>query len=336
MINNKLTFSIVICTYNGAEKIGRTLDSIFAQNYATRKYEVIVVDDGSTDRTEEIVRKYNVTLVRHDTNSGIAKSRNSGLQASSGKYLVCIDDDCTIEPQFLNTIEEKYQQNGVIGVAANLIHPVNKSIVDLYFSSMWYGVAMPKPSTEKTTLLSRLFSYYSDAPWGNSRSGYIDGAELLDIPGACSSYVTSFVNSINGWDENLHNSAEDNDLCLRMIEKYPNKKIILALEAKVCHFQDLSFTRTLSREFSRRKAKMNFYRKHHLFPAIFPNPMFFIAALPFYILSPFIIFLIPLILYPWWIKRAIVEKDARYMALPYMQLIQEVNSNLCLIYALKD
>jgi glycosyltransferase involved in cell wall biosynthesis len=85
--------SVVIPTYNRADLIYETIDSILAQTY--RDYEVIVVDDGSTDLTPEVVDRYRdkgVRLIRQQ-NSGPGAARNNGIQSAGGELVAFVDDD---------------------------------------------------------------------------------------------------------------------------------------------------------------------------------------------------------------------------------------------------
>jgi glycosyltransferase involved in cell wall biosynthesis len=83
--------SIVIPVYNGASYIVEALDSIFAQDF--RSYEVVLVDDGSTDDTSRIVSQYKeIRYVRQD-NRGVADARNRGVTVSRGEILVFLDAD---------------------------------------------------------------------------------------------------------------------------------------------------------------------------------------------------------------------------------------------------
>jgi glycosyltransferase involved in cell wall biosynthesis len=67
--------SVIVCSYNGEHVIGRAIESLLAQNYPKNRFEIIVVDDGSTDQTSHIIQKYPVKYVRHVVNQGIAAAR---------------------------------------------------------------------------------------------------------------------------------------------------------------------------------------------------------------------------------------------------------------------
>jgi glycosyltransferase involved in cell wall biosynthesis len=88
--------SVIIPTYNSEKTIERTLNSVLHQDGVWKDYEleVLVCDDGSTDRTLEIVRKYGVTIARHDRNSGGPNwGRNWGIANATGDYIAFLDHD---------------------------------------------------------------------------------------------------------------------------------------------------------------------------------------------------------------------------------------------------
>lgn len=84
--------SVIIPTYNTAKYIGHTIDSVLGQNY--KDYEIIVVDDGSTDNTKEVLEPYmeQIRYIRQK-NSGRAGARNTGIRAARGKYIAFLDSD---------------------------------------------------------------------------------------------------------------------------------------------------------------------------------------------------------------------------------------------------
>lgn len=86
--------SVVIPTYNRAHLLPRAMRSVLAQTWSD--IEVIVVDDGSTDETPDVVRRFRdarVRLIRLDRNGGAARARNEGIRAASGEWVAFLDDD---------------------------------------------------------------------------------------------------------------------------------------------------------------------------------------------------------------------------------------------------
>jgi glycosyltransferase involved in cell wall biosynthesis len=92
--------SVVIPSYNSSRFLGQALDSVLAQTF--RDYEVIVVDDGSSDDTSEVLRRYaNAVRSLHQPNQGVAVARNNGIVASAGRYVALLDADDTWLPSKL-------------------------------------------------------------------------------------------------------------------------------------------------------------------------------------------------------------------------------------------
>jgi glycosyltransferase involved in cell wall biosynthesis len=92
--------SVVICVYNGERFLAEAIDSVFAQDY--RPIEVIVVDDGSGDRSGEIARSYADIRVLSQDNSGLGAARNAGIHASTGAFIAFLDADDVMLPSKLS------------------------------------------------------------------------------------------------------------------------------------------------------------------------------------------------------------------------------------------
>lgn len=90
-----MKFSIIIPTYNRAYIVEKTLQSVFSQTY--KNYEIIVVDNCSTDRTIEVLQPYadegRIRLIQHDKNYERSTSRNTGMKNATGDYLTFLDSD---------------------------------------------------------------------------------------------------------------------------------------------------------------------------------------------------------------------------------------------------
>lgn len=88
---NRPTVSVIVPVFNGEKYIRQTIESILDQDYGS--YEIIVVDDGSTDTTGEIIKQYASIKYIHQDNRGVASARNTGIQIAHGDYLAFIDAD---------------------------------------------------------------------------------------------------------------------------------------------------------------------------------------------------------------------------------------------------
>lgn len=95
--------SIITPCYNGAKYISETIDSVLAQTYA--QWEMIIVDDGSKDNSDEIIRNYMEKDERikffQQENAGSAAARNNGIRNANGQYIALLDADDLWEPEFL-------------------------------------------------------------------------------------------------------------------------------------------------------------------------------------------------------------------------------------------
>jgi glycosyltransferase involved in cell wall biosynthesis len=102
--NGAIPLSIVITAYNEGEEVRRTLDSIAANTVGP--YEVVLVDDGSTDGSCDAVGSENIRVVRHTERVGIASSRNEGCSLARGDVLAFLDAHQRLSPRCLNQCAE--------------------------------------------------------------------------------------------------------------------------------------------------------------------------------------------------------------------------------------
>lgn len=96
--------SIIIPVYNGAHTIEACLDSLRAQEGLDEPPEIIVVDDGSTDGTPEVVKRYEGVRLLHQENAGAGPARNTGTAVAQGDYLLYTDADCVAAPDWAASI----------------------------------------------------------------------------------------------------------------------------------------------------------------------------------------------------------------------------------------
>ncbi len=98
----RITISVIVPAYNAEKYISRCIDSIINQD---GNFEIVVINDGSTDSTSEILKKYAQKYpfikVINQSNKGVAAARNSGLKAVSSKYITFVDSDDWLEPNAL-------------------------------------------------------------------------------------------------------------------------------------------------------------------------------------------------------------------------------------------
>jgi len=114
--------SVIIPTYNGSKFIYKTLESALNQDY--HNFEVIVIDDYSTDDSVEIVTTFmesytNLELIKNDRNMGISKTINTAVSIASGEYLVFLGHDDLIEKKHLSIMYSEMNNNNAIMVHCN-------------------------------------------------------------------------------------------------------------------------------------------------------------------------------------------------------------------------
>ena len=135
------TISVVIPLYNKAPYISRALSSVLLQSF--EDYEVIVVDDGSTDDGKSIAEGFSDPRIRvlHQQNGGVSAARNLGIQSSRCDLIAFLDADDEWGPDFLETIlslKKTYPQAGAYGTAFEMRFP-DGSIVHPEFNEIYYG-----------------------------------------------------------------------------------------------------------------------------------------------------------------------------------------------------
>ena len=120
--------SVIISTYNRANLLPRAVNSILAQTYTD--FELIIVDDGSTDGTDEVILQFSdsrIRYVRHETNRGAAATRNTGIAHAKGEYIAFLDDDDECTPNRLADQVAVLDANPDVGMVYGWIEEMNDS-----------------------------------------------------------------------------------------------------------------------------------------------------------------------------------------------------------------
>jgi glycosyltransferase involved in cell wall biosynthesis len=128
MAENALTFSVVIISWNQLAFLQRLLSQLLAQKFDPARYEIVVVDDGSTDGSREWLRSLSdprVKLIFGEGNRGRAASRNEGIRAATYDVVVMIDGDHTVEPDLLSVLSERHSHERcvIVGKSDFVDHP---------------------------------------------------------------------------------------------------------------------------------------------------------------------------------------------------------------------
>ncbi len=168
-----MLFSFVIPAYNAKQTIRKCLDSVFKQNFSD--FEVIIVNDCSTDNTQEIVDQYNVKQIVLEKNLGPAGARNVGIKQAQGKIIIFIDSDVALRDnnalsQLARIFKEKPGINGIIMIKDKV--PLNKGLTPLYAAYYKYylwnlpgGEFQTSFTTERSAIKKYVFDkvgYFND------------------------------------------------------------------------------------------------------------------------------------------------------------------------------
>ncbi len=105
--------SIILPAYNEEEAIGTTLQKMLELKLH-EKYEIIVVDDGSLDRTSEIAGGFPVRLYRHHSNKGYGASLKTGIRKATGDYVILMDSDGQHDPKYIHEIETRLENADMV------------------------------------------------------------------------------------------------------------------------------------------------------------------------------------------------------------------------------
>lgn len=208
-------FTVIIPTYNREAYILNTLNTVFAQTFTD--YEVIVVDNCSTDNTEKIlsplVSEGKIHYIKHDKNYERAKSRNTGIKNAKGEYITYLDSDDFMYPSNLKDAYEFAMENPDIFVFHNLYEVIteDKKIIYRY---------LPRKRHVKNAV--------AEIAKGN----------FLSCNGV---FLKKDIYSKVLWDENpILIGFEDYDYWLRVIAEYPKVGRIYKVNGGVLEHSDRS------------------------------------------------------------------------------------------------
>jgi GT2 family glycosyltransferase len=177
--------SVLICTYNGARTLDETCATVAKLEY--RNFEVIVVDDGSTDNSAEIATRYGFRVISTE-NRGLSSARNTALAAATGEIVAFIDDDAMPDPQWLIYLADAFARTDFVAVGGpNLPVPGDGAVAD--------AVAA--------------------AP-GNPIHVLMTNREAEHIPGCNSAFRTDALRRIGGFDPEFRTAGDDVDVCWRL------------------------------------------------------------------------------------------------------------------------
>jgi len=160
-------FSIVVPTWNTGAKIDETIHSLLNQEFPRDQYEIVIVDDGSTDKTLDRLKPYSDRIqILQQQNSGAASARNRGMQHAKGEYIVCFDHDDILLPHALaiyKRVVDAFERPPVLLAAyssfsaakALKIPFANPSIVECVKFRDYFGKTVSTPKSNSVIVLCK-------------------------------------------------------------------------------------------------------------------------------------------------------------------------------------
>lgn len=230
-----MKLSIIIVSYNGKEYLKKCLDSIFKSNLSD--FEVIVVDNASSDETSEMLKKlnYNFNFIQNKKNIGFSKANNIGVNNSSGEYLLFLNPDTEVSRETLDTLIKFMDSQEDAGCATCKVLLPNGKMDD----SCHRGHPTPWNAFCFFSGLEQLF------PKSRIFSGYHMGWENLNKTHAIHACAGSFMlvrrkagEEIGWWDEDYFFYGEDLDFCMELEKK--GWKIYFIPDVSIVHYKGIS------------------------------------------------------------------------------------------------
>lgn len=180
--------SVVVCSFNGGRVIRDCMEGLLRLEYPN--FEVIVVDDGSTDNTAEIVREYPFKLIRTE-NRGLGSARNTGMRAADGEVIAYTDDDARPDPHWLTYLALTFMTTDHAGAGGPNIAPRGDG---------------------------RIADCVANAPGGPVHV-LLSDTVAEHIPGCNSAYRKACLEEIGGWDPKYRAAGDDVDVCWRLQQR---------------------------------------------------------------------------------------------------------------------
>jgi GT2 family glycosyltransferase len=177
--------SVVVCSYNGGRTLEQCLRSLLALDYPD--YEVIVVDDGSTDDTRAILARFPGVRAVHQPNHGLSFARNVGLRLATGSVVAYTDADCYADPDWLTLLVDQLRRSGAAAVGGPNLTPEDG----------WLAACVAASPGQPTHVL--------------------ESDQVAEhIPGCNMAFLREALESINGFDYQFRQAGDDVDVCWRL------------------------------------------------------------------------------------------------------------------------
>ena len=178
--------SVIVCSYNGGKTLAACLESLGKINYPN--YEVILVDDGSTDNTREIAARFPSARYLHQDNHGLSHARNTGAAAAKGEIFAYTDSDCMADEDWLYYLVGTLTSGKFSGVGGPNVTPPAQNWIQACVAA---------------------------APGGPSHVLLTDTV-AEHIPGCNMAFLRSAFEGVGGFDPEYRKAGDDVDFCWRL------------------------------------------------------------------------------------------------------------------------
>ncbi len=218
-MNSYPLVTILIPNYNGKKWLKQLLPSVEKSAYPN--YEILVVNNGSTDQSAEFLKKNypKVRVLEIKKNRGYAGANNFGVKHARGKYVLFLNNDTTVTPNFLEPLIERIEKDKTIGaVQPQIRHMVKREVIDSIGSFF--------------TFTGFLYHYGYFQPHRFRK--YQKELSVYSVKGACFLMKKKDYIDLGGIDESFVTYVEESDLCHRVL--LSGKKIIYVPKSVVYHF----------------------------------------------------------------------------------------------------
>jgi glycosyltransferase involved in cell wall biosynthesis len=214
--SDTFAISVVVCVYNGEKHISSCLESLRSQTLPRHMYEVVVVDDGSTDQTGEILRRncWIDRVVVHPHNRGLGPARNTGVAAANGVLVAFTDADCTAYPDWLEQLVQRFiSEKEVAGVGGRVEPAPSTSVWGRWYAYTPGTAGAHQPMSRDSSGVERVLRALRLV-----RGRLVqDGEPLAVILGANSAYRRDVIQALGGWSAEIRFGGDDVEFSRRVV-----------------------------------------------------------------------------------------------------------------------
>jgi glycosyltransferase involved in cell wall biosynthesis len=321
--------SVVVCTYRRAEKLPACLDALARQTIRDRA-EVIVVDDGPDDATAAVAARYDVRLVRHPHNRGLAAARNTGIAAATAPVVAFTDDDCIPADDWLEALLEPYGDGEVVAVGGGVEALRRTTLVHRYLADTNRLAPLEIELGVSTSLPYRAMLYLRRNRRGN---GTLPGVRAVySLVGANMSFRRDALVEVGMFDDRISFGGEDEDICRRLREHFRQEHFVFTSRAVIEHDFDGELRDTLRRSYQYGAGSARGYLKNaDQGPTLFPIPVAVAGLALLGLRRPWALLAaagIPFLVFSHWPVEAVRRRRPELLAFPAVQLLEETAHDL--------